>query len=37
MTIQNMADYNHRATEQKWQQFWDEHQTYHTDIDPNKT
>ena len=28
----NMADYNHRATEQKWQQFWDEHQTYRTDI-----
>ena len=32
-----MADYNHRATEQKWQRFWDEHQTYHTetpDADP---
>ena len=23
-----MADYNHRETEQKWQQFWDEHNTY---------
>jgi len=31
-----MADYNHRATEQKWQQFWDEHQTYHTDINRTK-
>ncbi len=30
-----MADYNHRTTEQKWQQFWDEHQTYHTDINRN--
>ncbi|MVM30558.1 leucine--tRNA ligase [Spirosoma sp. HMF4905] len=23
-----MADYNHRETEQKWQQFWDDHHTY---------
>ncbi len=23
-----MADYNHRETEPKWQQFWDEHNTY---------
>ncbi len=23
-----MADYNHRETEQKWQRFWDEHNTY---------
>ncbi|GAB3569619.1 leucine--tRNA ligase [Spirosoma luteolum] len=23
-----MAEYNHRETEQKWQQFWDEHQTF---------
>lgn len=26
-----MADYNHRETEQKWQRFWDEHQTYKPD------
>lgn len=26
-----MADYNHRETEQKWRQFWDEHQTYRTE------
>ncbi len=26
-----MADYNHRQTEQKWQRFWDENQTYKTD------
>ncbi|MFD2570351.1 leucine--tRNA ligase [Spirosoma soli] len=26
-----MADYNHRETEQKWQRFWDEHQTYRTE------
>ncbi|AQG78788.1 leucine--tRNA ligase [Spirosoma montaniterrae] len=31
-----MADYNHRETEQKWQRFWDEHQTYRTDINPQK-
>ncbi|CAN5676784.1 hypothetical protein BH09BAC4_BH09BAC4_21450 [soil metagenome] len=23
-----MADYNHRETEQKWQHFWDEHNTF---------
>ncbi|SFC04521.1 leucyl-tRNA synthetase [Spirosoma endophyticum] len=23
-----MADYNHRETEQKWQKFWDEHNTF---------
>ena len=23
-----MADYNHRETEQKWQRFWDEHDTF---------
>ncbi|GAB3496998.1 leucine--tRNA ligase [Spirosoma knui] len=26
-----MADYNHRETEQKWQRFWDENQTYRTE------
>ena len=26
-----MADYNHRETEQKWQQFWEENQTYRTE------
>lgn len=31
-----MADYNHRDTEEKWQRFWDEYQTYHTDINPDK-
>ncbi|CCH52997.1 leucyl-tRNA synthetase [Fibrisoma limi BUZ 3] len=29
-------EYNHRETEQKWQRFWDENQTYRTDISPNK-
>ena len=28
-----MADYNHRETEQKWQRFWDENQTYRTTTD----
>ncbi len=31
-----MADYNHRETEQKWQRFWDENQTYKTDNQPDK-
>lgn len=31
-----MADYNHRETEQKWQRFWDENQTYRTETDPSK-
>ncbi|WP_019989879.1 leucine--tRNA ligase [Rudanella lutea] len=31
-----MADYNHRETEQKWRQFWDENQTYRTETDPAK-
>ncbi|GAB4016496.1 leucine--tRNA ligase [Spirosoma koreense] len=26
-----MADYNHRETEKKWQQFWDDHHTYKPD------
>ena len=26
-----MADYNHRETEQKWQRFWDEKQTFRTE------
>jgi leucyl-tRNA synthetase len=31
-----MAEYNHRETEQKWQQFWDEHQTYRPETDTTK-
>jgi len=31
-----MADYNHRETEQKWQRFWDENQTYRTQTNTSK-
>ena len=31
-----MADYNHRETEQKWQQFWEENKTYRTENQSNK-
>ncbi|GAB3545911.1 leucine--tRNA ligase [Spirosoma fluminis] len=31
-----MADYNHRETEQKWQRFWDENQTYRTENQSEK-
>ncbi len=31
-----MAEYNHREIEQKWQKYWEENQTYKTEIDPNK-
>ncbi|GAB3760200.1 leucine--tRNA ligase [Spirosoma pomorum] len=31
-----MAEYNHRETEQKWQQFWDEYQTYRPETDTTK-
>ncbi len=30
------AEYNFRETEQKWQQFWEENQTYRTSIDHQK-
>ncbi len=29
-------EYNHREIEKKWQQFWEDNQTYRTDIDHNK-
>lgn len=29
-------EYNHREIEKKWQQFWEENQTYKTEIDPSK-
>ena len=31
-----MAEYNHRDTEKKWQDFWEEKQTFLTGRDPNK-
>lgn len=31
-----MAEYNHRQIEQKWQKYWDEHKTFHAEIDKNK-
>ncbi len=31
-----MSEYNHREIEQKWQQFWDEHQTNRVEIDQSK-
>ena len=31
-----MSEYNHRAIEQKWQQFWDKHQTNRVEIEPSK-
>jgi leucyl-tRNA synthetase len=32
----NMAEYNHRDTEKKWQTFWEENQTYRTVTDTTK-
>ena len=29
-------EYNHREIEKKWQKFWEENQTYKTQIDPSK-
>lgn len=29
-------EYNHREIEKKWQKFWEENQTYKTEIDPSK-
>ncbi len=31
-----MAEYNHIEIEQKWQKYWDEHKTFHAEIDKNK-
>lgn len=31
-----MTEYNHREIETKWQKFWEENQTYKTQIDPSK-
>ncbi|MEZ4905458.1 MAG: leucine--tRNA ligase [Spirosomataceae bacterium] len=31
-----MSEYNHREIEKKWQQFWEENQTFKTEIDHNK-
>ena len=31
-----MAEYNHIEIEQKWQKHWDEHKTFHAEIDKNK-
>ena len=31
-----MADYNHRDTEKKWQEFWEKDQTYSTEINTDK-
>ncbi|AYQ32711.1 leucine--tRNA ligase [Runella sp. SP2] len=31
-----MTEYNHREIEKKWQKFWEENQTYRTEIDPSK-
>ncbi len=31
-----MADYNHRETEQKWQRFWEENQTYRTETQSDR-
>ena len=31
-----MTEYNHREIEKKWQKFWEENQTYKTEIDPSK-
>jgi leucyl-tRNA synthetase len=31
-----MSEYNFRELEQKWQQRWEQQQTYKTDIDPNR-
>ena len=32
----NMAEYNHRDTETKWQDFWEENQTYQTNTTTDK-
>ena len=29
-------EYNHKDIEQRWQQYWRDHKTYHTEIDPSK-
>lgn len=29
-------EYNHREIEQRWQQYWKEHKTYHTEIDNSR-
>ncbi len=29
-------EYNHKAIESRWQQYWREHRTYHTEIDPSR-
>ena len=29
-------EYNHKNIEQRWQQYWRDHKTYHTEIDPSK-
>lgn len=31
-----MAEYNHREIEQKWQKYWDEHKSFHVEIDKSK-
>ncbi|MBR6411979.1 MAG: leucine--tRNA ligase [Alphaproteobacteria bacterium] len=31
-----MAEYNHIEIEKKWQKYWDEHNTFHVEIDKNK-
>ncbi|MCR5789811.1 MAG: leucine--tRNA ligase [Lachnospiraceae bacterium] len=31
-----MEAYNHRAVEKKWQEYWDEHKTFHTENDFTK-
>ena len=29
-------EYNHKAIESRWQQYWRDHRTYHTEIDPSR-
>ena len=36
LNIIQMADYNFTEIEQKWQKYWDAHQTYKTRIDHSK-
>lgn len=31
-----MAEYNHKQIEQKWQKYWEENQTFRSEIDKNK-
>ena len=31
-----MAEYNHRNIEQKWQKFWENNQSFKTEIDKTK-